>query len=48
MAGIILPPQGFLKEASDLCKENNVLLIAHEIQAGIARTGKMFACEWEH
>ena len=47
-AGIILPPEGFLKAASDLCKENNVLFIADEIQVGIGRTGKMFACEWEH
>lgn len=46
-AGIILPPEGFLKAASDLCKENNVLFIADEIQAGLARTGKMFACDWE-
>ncbi|MGF9858562.1 ornithine--oxo-acid transaminase [Priestia endophytica] len=46
-AGIILPPEGFLKEAYKLCKENNVLFIADEIQVGLARTGKMFACEWE-
>src|SRR3954464_4321468 len=46
-AGIILPPDGFLKAASDLCKENNVLFIADEIQVGLARTGKMFAVEWE-
>ncbi|MED1470976.1 ornithine--oxo-acid transaminase [Bacillus salipaludis] len=46
-AGIIIPPQGFLKAASELCKENNVLFIADEIQAGLARTGKMFAVEWE-
>jgi ornithine--oxo-acid transaminase len=46
-AGIVIPPQGFLKNAYDLCKENNVLFIADEIQAGLARTGKMFACEWE-
>ena len=46
-AGIIIPPEGFLKAASDLCKENNVLFIADEIQAGLARTGKMFACDWE-
>jgi ornithine--oxo-acid transaminase len=46
-AGIVIPPQGFLKQAFDVCKENNVLFIADEIQAGLARTGKMFACEWE-
>ena len=46
-AGIIIPPEGFLKAASELCKEDNVLFIADEIQAGLARTGKMFACEWE-
>ncbi|MEH7336685.1 ornithine--oxo-acid transaminase [Neobacillus drentensis] len=46
-AGILLPPEGFLKAASDLCKENNVLFIADEIQVGLARTGKMFACDWE-
>ncbi len=46
-AGIIVPPAGFLKAASDICKENNVLLIADEIQVGLARTGKMFAYEWE-
>lgn len=46
-AGIILPPEGFLKAAYDVCKENNVLFIADEIQAGLARTGKMFACDWE-
>ncbi|PSL32897.1 ornithine--oxo-acid transaminase [Planomicrobium soli] len=46
-AGIIIPPAGFLKAARELCRENNVLFIADEIQAGLARTGKMFACEWE-
>ncbi|ALC89509.1 ornithine--oxo-acid aminotransferase [Bacillus sp. FJAT-18017] len=46
-AGIIIPPEGFLKKAYELCKENNVLFIADEIQAGLARSGKMFACEWE-
>ncbi len=47
-AGIIFPPEGFLKAASELCKKMNVLLIADEIQVGIGRTGKMFACEWEN
>lgn len=46
-AGIIIPREGFLKEAREFCRENNVLFIADEIQAGLARTGKMFACEWE-
>ncbi|MED1205931.1 ornithine--oxo-acid transaminase [Heyndrickxia acidicola] len=47
-AGIVIPPEGFLKAAAELCKENNVLFIADEIQAGLARSGKMFACEWEN
>lgn len=46
-AGILIPPKDFLKAAYELCKENNVLFIADEIQAGLGRTGKLFACEWE-
>lgn len=46
-AGIKIPPQGFMKEAFDVCKDNNVLFIADEIQAGLGRTGKLFACEHE-
>lgn len=46
-AGIVIPPEGFMKAAFELCKEKNILFIADEIQAGLARTGKMFACEWE-
>ncbi|MFS0576564.1 ornithine--oxo-acid transaminase [Sporosarcina sp. 179-K 3D1 HS] len=46
-AGILIPPKGFMKEARELCKKHNVLFIADEIQAGLCRTGKMFACEWE-
>lgn len=46
-AGIVIPEEGFMSAALDVCKENNVLFIADEIQAGLARTGKMFACEWE-
>lgn len=46
-AGIVMPPEGFLKEAYDVCSKNNVLYIADEIQAGLGRTGKMFACDWE-
>jgi ornithine--oxo-acid transaminase len=47
-AGIIIPEEGFLKEAFDVCKENNVLFVADEIQSGLGRTGKMFACDWEN
>lgn len=47
-AGIIIPPEGFLKEAHEICKENNVLFVADEIQAGLGRSGKMFACDWEN
>ncbi|MCM3168484.1 ornithine--oxo-acid transaminase [Peribacillus frigoritolerans] len=46
-AGIIIPPQGFLKEAYDLCKENNVLFVSDEIQSGLGRSGKMFASDWD-
>ncbi|MBP1947282.1 ornithine--oxo-acid transaminase [Virgibacillus litoralis] len=47
-AGIVMPPEGFLKEAYEVCSKNNVLYIADEIQAGLGRTGKMFACDWEN
>jgi ornithine--oxo-acid transaminase len=46
-AGIIIPPVGFLKEAYEICKENNVLFVADEIQTGFGRTGQTFACDWE-
>ena len=44
-AGVVLPPAGFMRELRDICTENNILLIADEIQTGLGRTGKMFACE---
>jgi len=46
-AGIIIPPDGFLKKAEALCKANNVLFICDEIQAGLGRTGRLFAHQWE-
>lgn len=46
-AGIIIPPAGYLKRVEAICKANNVLFIADEIQSGLGRTGKMFAHEWE-
>lgn len=46
-AGVISPPAGFLKAARELCREQNVLFIADEIQSGLGRTGKTFACDHE-
>jgi ornithine--oxo-acid transaminase len=42
-AGIVMPPEGFLREAAAICRENRVLLMLDEIQSGLGRTGKMFA-----
>ncbi|HPN22427.1 MAG TPA: ornithine--oxo-acid transaminase, partial [Tenuifilaceae bacterium] len=46
-AGVFVPDEGYLKKAYELCKKNNVLFIADEVQTGIARTGKMLACDHE-
>ena len=46
--GVIVPPAGYLKQVYDICKKNNVLLIADEIQTGLGRTGKLFACDYEN
>jgi len=47
-AGVIVPDEGYLRSAYELCKKHNVLFIADEIQTGIARTGKMLACDHEN
>ncbi len=46
-AGVYVPDSGYLKKAYDLCKAKNVLFIADEVQTGLARTGKMLACDHE-
>lgn len=45
--GVVVPPDGFLMKSKQICEKNNVLFIADEIQSGLGRTGKMFACEHE-
>ncbi len=47
-AGVFVPDEGYLKKAYDLCKSKNVLFIADEVQTGIARTGKLLACDHEN
>jgi ornithine--oxo-acid transaminase len=42
-AGIVIPPEGFLRQAAAICRENDVLLMVDEIQSGLGRTGKLFA-----
>lgn len=47
-AGVIVPDEGYLSKAYEMCKEANVLFLADEIQTGLARTGKMLACDHEN
>jgi ornithine--oxo-acid transaminase len=47
-AGIIIPPEGYLRQVREVCREKNVLFIADEIQSGLGRTGHTFACEHEN
>jgi len=46
-AGIHIPPDGYLQQAAEICRRENVLMIADEIQTGLGRTGRMFACQHE-
>jgi ornithine--oxo-acid transaminase len=47
-AGILIPPDGYLRQVADLCARERVLLMADEIQTGLGRTGRMFACQHEN
>jgi ornithine--oxo-acid transaminase len=46
-AGVVIPPDGFLTEVREICSAGNVLMVADEIQSGLARTGRTFACDHE-
>jgi len=46
--GVIVPPQGYLTRIRELCTKHNVLMVADEVQTGLGRTGKLFACNWEN
>ncbi|MBD3284700.1 ornithine--oxo-acid transaminase [candidate division WOR-3 bacterium] len=45
--GVVVPPEGYIKKAAEICKQKNVLMVADEIQTGLGRTGKMFCCDHE-
>jgi len=45
--GVLIPPEGYLKACQKICEKNNVLLVLDEIQTGLGRTGKLFACQHE-
>jgi ornithine--oxo-acid transaminase len=45
--GVIVPPDGYLRETAEICREHGVLFVADEIQTGLGRTGKLFCCDWE-
>lgn len=47
-AGVIIPPDGYLQNVRDICDSANILMIADEIQVGLGRCGKRFACDWEN
>ncbi len=45
--GYVMPPMGFLRALRELCDQHGILLVADEVQSGVGRTGKMWACDWE-
>jgi len=45
--GYVIPPTGYLRALRDLCDQHGILLVADEVQSGVGRTGKMWACDWE-
>ena len=46
-AGVVVPPDGYLRETAALCRDNGVAFVADEIQTGLGRTGRLFCCDWE-
>ncbi len=46
-AGILIPPEGYLRGAKEICEKHNILFMADEIQTGLGRTGKLFCCDYE-
>lgn len=45
--GVLIPPEGYLKKVREICTKHNVLMVADEIQTGLGRCGKLYACDWE-
>ena len=45
--GVIIPPEGYLRQTREICERHRVLFVADEIQSGLGRAGKLFACDWE-
>jgi len=46
-SGVHIPPEGYLKRVRHICSKNRVLFVADEIQSGLGRSGRLFACDWE-
>ncbi|GFP81169.1 ornithine aminotransferase mitochondrial [Phtheirospermum japonicum] len=47
-AGVVIPPEGYLRDVRRLCDEYNILMIADEIQSGLGRSGRLLACDWDN